>query len=165
MRRWAEITSFVVGAFAAAALLVEWHVPRGRSGLGADVRVSVVQSSALRLSQTGIVLDESHFRAGDRSAAGVTVSNPRHHRVRLTVRSDPGTDPVLDRLLRVELRAGKERVFRGALARLAARGAAPLSVPAGGSVRLTVAVAMPRDADQAYAGRSTQAALLFEERP
>src|SRR4051794_20402693 len=103
MRRWAEITSFLVGVLAAATLLVGWQVPRGRAELGADVRLSVVQSQTLGLSQTGTVLDETHFRPGDRAVAAVTVSNRRPHAVRVAVRSQPGTDRVLERLLRVDV--------------------------------------------------------------
>jgi hypothetical protein len=165
MRRWAEITSFLVGVAAAATLLVGWHVPRGRAELGADVRLSVVQSQTLGLSQTGTLLDETHFRAGDRSVADVTVSNPGTHDVQVAVRSEPGTDRTLDRILRVNVTAGKVHVFRGRLAALPNAAAAPLTVPAGGSVRVRVTVSLPSNADQAYAGRSTQAALLFRERP
>jgi hypothetical protein len=165
MRRWAEITSFLVGVAAAAALLIGWHVPRGRAELGADVRVSVVQSQTLGLSQTGTLLDETHLRAGERSVAAVTVSNPGAHQVQVAVLSEPGTDRTLDRILRVDVTAGKVRVYRGRLAAFARAASTPLTVPAGGSLRVRVAVSLPRNADQAYAGRSTQAALLFREGP
>ncbi len=165
MRRWAQITSFLAGVVAAVTLLAGWQVPRGRAELGADVRLSVVRSPTLGLSRTGTVLDETHFRPGDRAAAAVVVSNPRARPVRVAVRSEPGSDGVLDRLLRVDLRAGTERVFRGHLDAFARGDAPQLTVPAGGSVRVTVAVTLPRNASRSYAARSTQASVLFVERP
>ena len=165
MRRWAEITSFLVGVVAAGVLLVGWQVPRGRATLGADVRLSVVRSATLSLSQTGTVLDETHFRAGDASTAAVTVSNPRARQVRVAVRSEPGTDRVLDRLLRVDVRVGTVGVFRGRLGAFARNDGPTLELPARGSARVTVAVTLPRNASAAYAARSTQTAVLFEELP
>ena len=165
MRRWAEISSFLVGVAVAVVLLSGWRVVGGRAELGADVRLSVVQSHTLGLSQTGTVLDETHFRPGDRSVAAVTVSNRRAREVQVALRSQPGTDKVLDRLLRVDVRAGGERVFHGRLGALARQDAASLTLPARGAVRVTVRITLPRDVGRTYAARSTQAALLFEERP
>jgi hypothetical protein len=165
MRRWAEITSFLIGVLVAASLLVGWQVPRGRAELGADLRLSIVQSPSLGLSQTGTVLDETHFRPGDRAVAAVTVSNRGPHAVRVAVRSQRGTDRVLDRLLRVDVRAGSTRIFSGRLAGLAQGGARPLALPPAGSLLVTVAVHLPRRVAAAYAGRSTQSAVRFEELP
>jgi hypothetical protein len=149
----------------AVALLSGWRVAGGRAEPGADVRVSVVQSSTLGLSQTGTVLDETHFRPGDHAVAALTVSNRRTREVRVAVRSQPSTDRVLGRLVRVDVRAGGERIFHGRLAALARQDAASLTLPPGGSVRVTVKVTLPRNTGKAFAARSTQAALLFEERP
>jgi hypothetical protein len=165
LRRWAEITSFLVGVTIAVVLLSGWRVAGGRAELGADVRVSVVQSSTLALSQTGTVLDETHFRPGDHAVAALTVSNRRTREVRVAVRSQPSTDRLLGRLLRVDVRAGSERIFHGRLAALARQDAASLTLPPGASVRVTMKVTLPRNIGKASAARSTQAALLFEERP
>jgi hypothetical protein len=163
LRRWAEITSFLVGVMIAVVLLSGWRVAGGRAELGADVRISVVQSPTVGLSQTGTVLDETHFRPGDHAAAALTLSNRRPRAVRVAVRSEPSTDPVLGRLLRVDVRAGDARIFHGPLAALAQQDAASLTLPAGGAVRVTVKVALPKSTGRAYAARSTQAALRFEE--
>jgi hypothetical protein len=165
LRRWAEIASFLVGVAVAVTLLAGWQVPRGRTELGADVRLSVVQSPTLALSQTGTVLDETRFRPGDHAVATVTVSNPRTHAVRVAVHGQPGTDRVLDRLLHVDVRTRAARVFRGRLVALARTETPAFTIPARSSVRVTVAVTLPRTASRSYAARSTQASMLFEERP
>jgi hypothetical protein len=94
------------------------------------------------------------------SVAAVTVSNPRGAPCRWRGRSRAST--TLDRLL-----AGRPRRFgEGLPGRLGecAKHAAGASF-AGGSVRVTVTVMLPRDADRQYAARSTQTALLLEELP
>jgi hypothetical protein len=146
-------------------LLAGWQVPRGSAELGADVRLSVVRSPTLGLSQTGTVLDETRFRPGDRAVAAITVSNPRTYPVRVAVHGQPGSDRVLDRLLRIDVRATTGGVFRGRLGAFARTRATLLTIPAGGAVRVTVSVSLPRNAGPSYAARSTQAAVLFEERP
>src|SRR3954452_7719061 len=103
MRRWAEITSFLVGASAALVLLAGWRVPQGRDMLGADVRLSIGQSAIFHLSRTGTVLERTGFRPRRTASTTVVLTNPGMHPLRLRPIAQATDDVVLDRLVYVDV--------------------------------------------------------------
>jgi hypothetical protein len=162
MKRWAELTSFLIGAAAALVLLAGWRVPAGRATLGADVTVSIGRSHSVQLSRTGTVLDSTRLQPGRTVAATVTVHNPGPAGLRLRPRAQAAGDAALDALLRVDVRADGQSLYSGTLADLARPVAGIWRLGPQASGRLTLRLTLPRGVAKGYAGRSTQPALVLE---
>ncbi|MGZ8694337.1 MAG: hypothetical protein ACXWYS_02730 [Gaiellaceae bacterium] len=165
MRRWAEITSFLIGATAAVVLLAGWRVPHGTDTLGANVRLSVGRSPVVELSRTGVVLEETHFRRGDTATARLVVTNPGTRTLRLRPQAQLGDEPALDRMVRIRVQTAGRRLFTGRLSGLGGSKADVVEVPAGGSVPLTITIRLPSSVGSGFAARSTEASLVLEESP
>lgn len=162
MRRWAEITSFVVGAAAALVLLAGWQVPQGRDTVGATARLSIARSAIVELSRTGTVIDETHALPGGVARTAVVVTNSSSSVLRLVPRAEVGEDPVLARMLRLDVRANGAPLYRGRLAGLTGDAGATFRLVPGESARITVVLRLPRSVGRRAMGRETQASLAFE---
>ena len=162
MRRFAELTSFLVGATVALVLLAGWRVPAGRGTLGADVAMSVGRSPVLQLSRTGTVVDATRLRPGGGISTTLTVHNPEARALRLRPRAQTAGDAALDELLRVDVRADGSQLYSGSLAGLGKPVAGLWQLGPGASGRLTLRVTLPRGTSSAYAGRSTHPAVVLE---
>jgi hypothetical protein len=162
MRRFAELTSFLVGATVALVLLAGWQVPAGRGTLGADVAMSVGRSPVLQLSRTGTVVDATRLRPGGGIDTTLTVHNPEARALRLRPRAQIAGDAALDELLRIDVRADGTQLYSGSLAGLAKPAAGLWRLGPGASGRLTLRLTLPRGTSAAYAGRSTHPAVVLE---
>jgi hypothetical protein len=162
MRRFAQLSSFLVGAAAALVLLAGYRVPAGRGTLGADVTMSVGRSSLVQLSRTGTVLDAARLRPGRRVTSAVTVTNPGGATLRLRPRAQVAGDVALDALLRVEVRGGGRVLYRGTLHDLGQPVAGVWRLGPGASGLLSVRLGLPRGVAEGYAGRSTHPAIVVE---
>jgi hypothetical protein len=162
MRRFAQLTSFLVGATVALVLLASYRVPAGRGTLGADVTMSVGRSPLVQLSRTGTVLDATRLRPGHGVATVVTVTNPSAATLRVRPQAQAAGDAALDALLRVEVRADGHALYAGTLDELVQPVAGIWRLGPGASGRLSVRLSLPRGVAAGYAGRSTHPAIVLE---
>jgi hypothetical protein len=162
MKRWAELTSFLIGAAAALVLLAGWRVPAGRGTLGADVTLSIGLSPVVQLSRTGTVLDSTRLRPGQRVTTAVTVHNPSTAALRLRPQAQAAGDATLNALLHVDVRADGQKLYAGSLAELARPVAGAWRLGPGASGRLTLRLTLPSGIAAGYAGRSTHPAIVLE---
>jgi hypothetical protein len=160
MRRL-ELLSFLIGAAAALVLLAGWRVPEGRGELGADVTLSIGRSGIVELSRTGTVVDARRLLPGRTVRTEVVLHNPGRTAQRLRPRFQLAVGSQLARVLRVDVRAGGERVYAGTFHGLT-RPAETIRLRPGESKHVTLAVGLPRSGEDEYAGRSLQASLVFE---
>jgi hypothetical protein len=160
MRRWAELTSFLVGATAALVLLAGWRVPSGHGLVGADVTLSAALSPTVTLSQTGPFANAVGLtaEAGQAVAGSVYAHNAtgRPLAVRIRLRADV---PDLDRALVVDLRAGGTTIYNGRLGGVSRWTRRSFLLGRDESSRVTVRGRLRRETERQYESRIVVATL------
>ena len=160
MRRWAELTSFVVGAAVALALLASWRVPGGHGNVGADVTFSAALSPGVTMSQTGPFANAPNLTAvpGDVVTGSVYARNASAGRVALRARLR-GDIHDLDRALHVELLADGRRFYSGMLGGLAGWTPRGFVLDGNRNSQLTVRGRLLPGSEREYRGRIAIATL------
>jgi hypothetical protein len=160
MRRSAELTSFLVGAAVALALLASWRVPPGHGTVGADITFSVALSPTITLSQTGPFANAANLTAaaGDALSGSVYARNASAGRVAVRARVR-GNVHDLDRALHVELLADGRRFYSGPLSGLANWTRQTVVLDGNRNTQITVRGRLLPGSEHQYAGRIAVATL------
>jgi hypothetical protein len=161
MRRWAEITSFLVGAVAALLLLAGWCVPSAHVNPRTALTVGIAPSQAVELSRTGTILRRRRFAPDTPFSATVELHNSRHARLHLRPRLEIAGDRDAAEALQAEVLAGGERLFQGSAIRLSTATARRLLVRPGGTTTATLRLELPRD-EAGTLARTVRLRLVFE---
>ena len=134
-----------------AVLVLAFRVPDGRGTLGADVIVSISPTGELGVSRSGPFMSMTGLRPGASFRGETTVHNQTGKRLAVRLRALPdGKD--LDRLLQVQISAGRARLFHGPLGGLRGRTRA-FELASGEQRALRVRAFLPRGLKRGYAGR------------
>jgi hypothetical protein len=142
---------FAAGLVLVVVLVLAFRVPDGRGTLGADVIVAISPTGELGVSRSGPFLTVVGLRPGGALTGEVAVHNQTGKRLDVRLRALPdGKD--LDRLLVVDVRAGKARIFHGPLGALRTRTQAFRLVP-DAKRSLRVRASLPAGLRSGYAGR------------
>jgi hypothetical protein len=165
MRRWAELTSFLVGTAAALVLLAGWRVPSAHVNPRTALKVRVAASRAVEVSKPGTVLDVRGFRRA--FAITVVLRNPRHGDLHLRPRLQVQGDRRVAEAVQARLTAaGGEQLFEGPAERLSQNTARRLWLdPHGGATAVTLRLTLPRGEAGKAAARAAVLTLLFEVDP
>jgi hypothetical protein len=114
---WARRIGVAIGLVLALAAVLSWRIPAEGAGLGAEARFVAVPPGELTLEPAGDFLSARGLEPGEGADGRLRLTNITGGPVGVRVRGLPsGRD--LDRLLRVEIRAGDATLFRGPLAPL-----------------------------------------------
>lgn len=148
-----RVAAFAAGVVLAALALLSWRVPASGEELGLDVRLVATPPGELLVEQTGTFLSGRGLTAGGQVVKGrLTVRNVAGRRLAFQVRGLPSTRR-LDRLLRVELRAGGRRLASGPLGDLRAWTERAFELDASETGALTARAWLPEAAGRGYEGR------------
>jgi hypothetical protein len=164
MRRWAELTSVLIGALAALVMLGGWRVPHGHGPAPANVTLSAASAKGLELSRTGPFAASSQlFAGGGSSLAGsveVRNSSGRPLTIRARLRGDTAD---LDAALAIDLEAQGVVLYRGPLHGLRDWTGRSVVVGTGVSVPVTLSATIRPDSKR-WQGRSVVATLELDAR-
>src|SRR5262245_55895324 len=108
MRRWAKITSSLVGAAAALLLLASWRVPGAQVNPRMAPTVDIAPSKAVELSRTTTILQRRSLAPDTPVSATVEPDNTRHARLHVQPRLEIASDRAAAAALRAEVLAGGE---------------------------------------------------------
>ena len=139
------------GVTLVAALVLAFRVPDGSGTLGADVIVAISPTGELGVSRSGPFMSVTGLRAGGALRGQVDVHNQTGRRLAVRLRALPDSKD-LDRLLIVDVRAGRARIFHGRLGALRARTPA-FRLAAGEKRALRLRASLPAGLRSGYAGR------------
>jgi hypothetical protein len=141
----------VAGVALVAAVVVAFRVPDGSGTLGADVIVAISPTGELGLSRSGPFISATGLRPGGALDGEVEVYNQTGRRLAVRLRALPDSRD-LDRLLLVDVRAGRQQIYRGPLAGLRSRTPA-FRLDPGAKRSLRVRASLPAGLRAGYAGR------------
>jgi hypothetical protein len=114
-RRSSPLVGLVLGLAVTAAGVRTWRIPTAGGSLGADIWMLAGPTGQLDVAPVGPFLLATNLRPGAPAAQGsVAVRNQTGTRLAVHLRALP-SEPDLDQLLVVELTAGGNRLFEGAL--------------------------------------------------
>jgi hypothetical protein len=116
---WARRIGLAVGLLAALVAVLSWRVAAEGAGMGAEARFVAVPPGELTVRPAGAFIAARGLEPGALRTGRLELRNITGGPLAVRLRGLP-SGPVLDRLLRVELAAGGEVVFRGRLGRLRA---------------------------------------------
>jgi hypothetical protein len=139
------------GVALVAAVVLAFRVPDGSGTLGADVIVSISPTGELGLSHSGPFASATGLRPGGALRGRVEVHNQTARRLAVRLRALPDSKD-LDRVLVVDVRAGRTALFHGRLGALRAR-TRPFSLAPDAKRPLRVHASLPAELKTGYAGR------------
>ncbi|MGH2781186.1 MAG: hypothetical protein ACRDL4_20370 [Thermoleophilaceae bacterium] len=155
--RW---TGVLLGVALAAGLVLAGRMPASGAAVPAHLEIASQPTAELGVAPAGrTFLEARRLTPGGPAARGsLTVSNYTTRSLVARLRlAGPGRE--LDRLVRVELSAGGETVYRGPLGGLRSWAAAGLRLRPGQKRRVEVRVLVPRSVDGGYEARAAELAL------
>ena len=158
---WIGRVGFVVGIVLAAAIVATGSVPGGNRALGAKLELGATATGGLAVAPEGHVMTARRLAPGAPGAEGrIRLLNQTSGRASILVRART-TDPALDGLVRVELRAGKGSPLRTTLADLRRwRRLEPALAPQRRE-RVAIRVWIPASVDGGHEGRRSDVTLEF----
>ena len=158
---WIGRVGFVFGILLAAAIIATGSVPGGNRALSADLKLGATATGGLAVAPDGRVLTAHRLAPGAPGAEGrIRLLNQTSRRAPILVRART-TDPALDGLVRLELRAGKGAPLRTTLADLRRwRRLEPALAPQRRE-RVAIRVWIPASVDGGHEGRRTDVTLEF----
>jgi hypothetical protein len=139
------------GIVLVAVVVLAFRVPGGSGTLGADVIVAISPTGELGVSRPGPFMSATGLRPGDTLTGEVEVANQTGRRLAVRLRALPDSKD-LDRLLVVDVRAGRARLFHGRLGGLRANTPA-FRLDSGRKRALRVRAWLPAGLKGGYAGR------------
>jgi hypothetical protein len=159
-----RFTGFAIGAVLAVGWVLSGRMPESQAQAPARLSIASQPTTELGVSPAGPrFLATRRLLPGGRPARGtLTVSNfgGRARRFRMRVRS-PQRD--LDRVVRLQVRAGQRLVFDGPLAELRSWTRRSLRVLAGRPQELDFRVWVPMSVESGYEGRSVELELDWKK--
>jgi hypothetical protein len=158
---WIGRVGFVVGIFVAAAIVATGSVPGGTRALGAQLELSATATGGLAVAPEGRVMTARRLMPGAPGAEGrIRLLNQTSQSASILVRAKT-TDPALDGLVRLELRAGAGSPLRTTLADLRRwRRLRPALAPQR-RVRVAVRAWIPASVEGGHEARRTAVTLEF----
>ena len=165
MARAAGLTSFLIGAAAALALLSGWRMPARHAGGATALSVGVGVSRTVDLSRTGTVFDVGHLRPGRTLTTTIVLRNTRPTALRLRPRARVVGDVSVADAIHARVAIPGQQLFRGPLSRLAQATARRMWLPPDESIPITLSIAVPRATAARAAGRAADMSLAFEVDP
>lgn len=115
LERVAKLCGLVTGLALAAAAVSAWSVPGGTGIAGSEVSMLANASGELAVSPAGKpFLREGYLLPGQSAKGSLDIRNQTPKALVVTLRATAET-PDLDQLLRVEVRSGRELLYRGRL--------------------------------------------------
>jgi hypothetical protein len=164
MRRWAELTSMLVGATAALVMLSGWRIPHGVGSAPAGVTLSASGAPGIELARTGDFASSTQLLADGRSTVQGTleVHNPGGHAVAIHARLRGDTTD-LDAAVVIQLSSDALILYRGRLGGLRHWTRPGILIGAGKSAPITVRGAIRAHA-QRWQGRQVVATLELDAR-
>ena len=149
--RWVRRGGVVFGVALVCAVLVAFRVPDGSGRLGADLIVSISPTGELGVDRSGPFMTAAGLQPGSSADGGFRVANQTGKVLAVRLRALPDSRE-LDRLLTVDVRAGKVRVFRGRLGALRA-GTESFVIAPGDRRPVRVHAQLPAGLKGGWAGR------------
>lgn len=134
-----------------AVVVLAFRVPDGSGTLGADVIFAISPTGELGVSRPGPFMTTTGLRPGGTLAGAVEVANQTGRRLQVRLRARPESRD-LDRLLRVEVRAGRAVVYRGRLGGFR-RTTRAFVLESGHKRELHVRASLPAGVHRGYTGR------------
>lgn len=151
---------FAVGLLLVVAALLAWRVPPGQGTVGAAIVFSSAPTGELTVSPSGPFLTQNDLRPDETAKGQVVLRNQTGSTLAIRVRALPSA-PDLDRILRVAVAAGDDRVFEGRLARLR-RWSAPFALTAGESRPVRLRAWLAPGTTKGYEGRVESIPVEFD---
>lgn len=139
------------GIVLVAVLVLAFRVPDGSGTLGADVIVAISPTGELGVSRPGPFMSATGLRPGGALSGEVEVANQTGRRLAVRLRALPDSKD-LDRLLVVDVRAGRARLFHGRLGGLRTKTPA-FGLDSGRKRALRLRASLPASVKEGYAGR------------
>lgn len=162
-QRIATLSGITLGVALAVALAWAARVPAGTGSTGADVTFTLAPTGEVGVAGSGRALRAAGLRSGSSARGGVSVRNQSPRAVAVRLRARP-SGPALDRLLTVEVGAGGETLYRGALAGLRAW-TPPFRLARGAGGRLSLSARVIPAAGRAADGLAVDVPLELRSRP
>jgi hypothetical protein len=158
---WIGRVGFVLGILLAAAIIATGSVPGGNRALSAELKLGATATGGLAVAPEGRVLSAHRLAPGAPGAEGaIKLLNQTSERASVLVRAKT-TDPALDGLVRLQLRAGHGSPLRATLGELRRwRRLAPALAPQHRE-RVAVRVWIPASVDGGHEGRRAEVTLDF----
>jgi hypothetical protein len=161
--RLARGLGVVLGVSLAAVALIAWRVPGGEGTLGADVRVETLQTGEVGVAPLHPFLTAPSLMPGSQASGSVTLRNQTGSPLAVRLRARPSSRD-LDRILRVQVRAGGRPLYDGGLGGLRASGTLPLRLAPAASVRVGVRAWLPGGLRTGFKGRIVAVTLDVDSR-
>lgn len=160
----AKVAGLLLGATAAAVVMIGWRIPGPEGALGATLTLNAAPTGELGVAPTGAILRAADLAPGSRPVRGsLMVRNQTGATLVVGLRAKPvGGD--LDDVVRVRITTGGIPLFDGALGGLRA-GMRRFTLAAGTARRLRFEVTLPRSRAGGSEGRSDDVALELRSRP
>ena len=160
LARWAGLT---MGATIVVAFVVAGRIPPGTGSIGAYVSVIAIPSGTLSVDHPGPLLVANDMRPGTTSRTGPTASlhitNITGHPLEVHLHALPSTTTLNDQL-RMRVATHRGVLLRGTVGSLGRWSPQSISLEAGGSAEVEVAVWLPASAT-GYQGAIEDVSLEF----
>ncbi len=115
LERIAKLCGLGTGLALAAICVSAWSVPGGTGIAGAEVSMLANMSGELAVSPAGKpFLREGYLLPGQSAKGSLDIRNQTHKPLLVTLRATAET-PDLEQLLRIEVRSGRQLLYRGRL--------------------------------------------------
>lgn len=161
----AKTLGLLAGLALAVVLLASWRVLSPAGTPGAEVAFVAMPPGELTVSPAGELMRGRELRAGGQAISSrATLRNITGQRLAVRVRLAPST-PDLDRLLRVELRAGEVVLAAGTLGELRRWSSRTAALAAGESRGLSAKAWLSPDAGAGAAGLLVDVTLELRATP
>ena len=155
-----KLAAFGAGVVAAVIALSGWRIDRGRPPATTQVRVTAEGRGGLAIARHATVL-EREIVPGRHAAAAVRVRNRGSSAVDVHVRALAPAGAAAD-TVRLALRAGRTRLYRGTVTGLANWTVTSARLPAGERARIAVSAWIPATAAAGLDGQSVPVTLQFD---
>jgi len=161
----AKLVGLLTGLGAAVLCISAWSVPAGTGIAGTEVSMLANLSGELEVTPAGRpFMRDGDLTPGEEVTGTLVLRNqtPARLSVRLRARAD---SPELDRVLRVEVRAGDAIAYRGALGGLRRYNRRPFEIDASAERALSVRAWLPRGIGKRSGNRAAESTFEFRAKP
>jgi hypothetical protein len=159
-----RLSGLIAGLSLVALLALQaWRVPASSRPAGVDVGLRAVATGEVGARPSGGAVRSRVVTPGGPAARGRVRLSNRTAGVLAARPHLSGGDPVLDRLVEIELRVAGRMVFRGSMERLRAGSAPAIVLPRGGRAVVGLRLRVPEAAGEEATARTGRWALKFSE--
>jgi len=164
-RRSAKLAGLLAGLGFAVFLVSAWSVPAGTGIAGTDVSMIANLTGELDIAPAGRpFMRDGDLTPGEEMTGELDLHNQTPARLSVRLRARPDA-PGLDRLLLLEVKAGKATVYRGTLGGLRRFSGRPFTMAADARRTLSVRAWLPRGVGRRSGNRAAESTFEFRARP